>query len=310
MKKNKDKDIRIKGSVLDNIQLFLLQLPSLLHILIFCYIPMFGIIVAFKNFSPNKGILASPWVGFKNFEFFFTSQDAAMLIRNTILYSLWFLVITTVSAVAIALMLYNLTRRSLVKTYNTIMILPRSMSSVLIAFIVYALLNPASGVMNNFIQKLGGEAVDWYSKPEAWPAILTIVHLWQTVGWSSIIYYAALMGISPELFEAAEIDGATKFQQTMKIAIPEIMSLICIYTILGLGGILSGDFGLHYQITRNVATLYPTTDIINTYVFRALMGGDMAKSAAVGLFQSVVGTIMVVSVNLIVKKISPENSLF
>lgn len=310
MRKKKTKDITLKGTFIDNLQLFLLQFPGLLAIFIWHYIPMYGVIIAFKKFNPNKGIWGSEWIGFQNFEFFFTSQDAARTITNTLCYSVVFLFLGTVCAVGLALMMYNLTRRIFVKVYNTIMILPKFMSMVLIAFIVYALLNPASGVVNQLMVSWGLEPIDWYSKPWAWPFILTYVHEWQTVGWSSIIYYAALMGINPELFEAAEIDGASKWQQTMKIAVPELMSLIIIQTILGIGGLMGGDFGLFYQVTRDVATLYPTTDIINTYTFRALMDGSMAKSAAVGLFQSVVGIILVVGSNMIVRKISPENSLF
>ena len=175
---------------------------------------------------------------------------------------------------------------------------------------MYALLNPASGIINQMIENFGGVGKDWYAEPGAWPFILVIVHMWQTVGWDSIIYYAALMGINPELFEAAEIDGANKFQQTMKIAVPELLALISIRLILAVGGIFGGDFGLHYQVTRNVSMLHSTTDIINTYTFRTLLDGDLAKSSAVGLMQSVVGTTLVITVNLVVKKISPENSLF
>lgn len=304
-KKNK-----ISGSTKDNVQLFFLQLPALILFFVFCYIPMYGVIIAFKDFNSNLGIFKSPWCGFKNFEFFFASNDAFRIIRNTFCYSVVFLVFGTFFAVLVALLLYNLRKRWLVKTYNTIMILPKFMSAVLVSFIVYALLNPSSGLVNSLIESLGKDAIDWYSIPEAWPFILTYVHLWMSVGWSSIIYYAALMGINPELFEAAEIDGASKFTQTVKIAVPEIMSLIIIQTILACGSLFQGDFGLFYQIPRNVATLYPTTDVINTYTFRALMSGSMAKSAAVGLMQSVVGIIMIVAVNLIVKKISPEDSLF
>lgn len=308
--RRKTKQIRLKGTIADNIQLFGLQLPAIILFIVFCYIPMYGVIIAFKDFSPRKGIWGSPWVGFKNFEFFFASQDAARIIRNTLLYNITFLILGTAGAVLIALLLYNLSKRWLVKTYNTIMILPKFMSIVLISYIVYALLNPASGIVNQVLGAFGKEAVDWYAKPSAWPFILTFVHLWQNVGYSSIIYYAALMGINPELFEAAEIDGATKLQQTWNIAIPEITSLIIIQTILALGSIFSGDFGLFYQVPRDVTTLYPATDIINTYTFRALLGGNMNKSSAIGLLQSAVGTFLIVTVNLIVKKISPEDSLF
>ncbi len=302
---------RLKGSRMDDLQLFLLQLPGIILVFLFSYLPMYGIIVAFKKFNPNKGIWGSDWAGLKNFEFFFKSQDKFVIIRNTVLYNLWFMFIGLVAAVTIALMMYNLRKRYLVKTYNTIMILPRFLSAVLIAYIVYALLNPASGVINSVIESLGGESVDWYSKPEAWPTILSIVYVWQHCGYSSIIYYAALMGINPELFEAATIDGAGKWKQTWYIAIPELVSLMTIQTILAFGSIFGGDFGLFYQTTRNVSALYPTTDIINTYTFRLLMENNRpAVSAAIGLVQSVVGLFLIVTVNLIVKKISPEDSLF
>ena len=300
-----------KGIGIDDLQLLLLQLPGIILVFLFSYLPMYGIIIAFKKFNPNLGIWGSKWVGLKNFEFFFKSQDKFIIIRNTLCYNLWFMFIGLVTAVTIALMMYNLRKRYLVKTYNTIMILPRFLSAVLIAYIVYALLNPASGVVNHFINLMGGKAVDWYSKPSAWPFILTIVYVWQHCGYSSIIYYAALMGINPELFEAAEVDGANKWKQTWHIAIPELVSLMVIQTILAFGNIFGGDFGLFYQTTRNVPTLYPTTDIINTYTFRLLMENNRPEiSAAIGLVQALVGLFLIVTVNLIVKKISPEDSLF
>jgi len=295
----------------DNFELFLLALPGIILFFVFKYMPMYGIIIAFKKFNPNLGIWGSKWVGFKNFEFFFTSQDAWRVTRNTVLYSLDFIVIGLIAAVAIALMLYNLRSRTAVKVYNTVMILPKFLSMVLIAYIVYAMLNPSAGLLNQILGVFGGPSdIDWYSKPEAWPFILTIVHIWQVVGMDSIVYYAALMGIDESLFESAMIDGANKWQQTIYIAIPHLISIITITTTLALGHIFSGDFGLFYQTTRDVGTLYPTTDIINTYTFRGLVGGHLEVASAVGLFQSVVGLILVVVTNSIVRKINPENSLF
>ncbi len=302
---------RLNHTFRDNMELSLLALPGIILFFIFNYLPMYGIIVAFKRFNPNAGIWHSEWVGIKNFEFFFTSQDAWRITRNTVLYSLDFMTLGLVCAVAIALLLYNLKSRIGVKVYNTVMILPKFLSMVLISFIVYSILNPTSGILNQFIKALGGKGdTDWYSKPEAWPIILTVVHIWQVVGMNSIVYYAALMGIDDSLFEAAKIDGATKWEQTRYISIPHLTNIMVITTILAFGNLFNGDFGLFYQTTRDVGTLYPTTDIISTYTFRGLMGGNMEVAAAVGLFQSVVGLILVVSANLIVKKISPENSLF
>jgi len=299
-----------KRTFRDNLELLLIASPGIILLFIFNYLPMFGIIISFKNFNPNLGIFGSKWNGFKNFEFFFTSPDAARVIRNTVLYSLDFMIITTICAVVLALLFYALRNRLALKVYNTIVILPRFLSMVLIAYIVYSFLNPVSGVLNKVIQAFGGEAVDWYGNPGAWPVILTVVHVWQQIGMSSIIYYASLMSIDESLFEAASIDGANKFQQTWHISLPHLVSIITIQVILAFGSIFSGDFGLFYQVPRDVGTLYPTTDIINTYVFRGLKSGSLSVSSAIGLVQSLLGLIMVVTVNKIVQRISPENSLF
>lgn len=211
----------------------------------------------------------------------------------------------------IAVLLYNLRSKVLLKAYNTIMILPTFLSMVLISYIVYAILNPADGILNQLFVKLGIGKVDWYADPKPWPAILTVVDQWKGVGMGCIIYYATLVGINPELFEAARVDGANKVQQSWYIAIPELKPVVAIKIIMGFGGLFSGDFGLFYQITRNSAALYPTTDIINTYTFRALTeNNDIATSSAIGLVQSVIGLIMILVVNAIIRKISYENRLF
>ena len=295
----------------DNLELLLIALPGIVLLFVFNYMPMFGVVIAFKNFNPNLGIFKSQWNGFENFKFFFTSPDAFRVIRNTVLYALDFMFVVLIFSVILALMFYALTNRIALKTYNTIAILPNFLSMVLIAYIVYAILNPASGVLNKLLVSLGAkETIDWYSKPEAWPFILTIVKVWQSIGMQSIIYYAALMSIDEALFEAAKIDGASNLQQIWYISIPHLKAVMTIQIILAFGHIFSGDFGLFYQTTMDVGTLYPTTDIINTYVFRGLKQGHLAVSGAIGLVQSVLGLIMVVGVNKLVQKISPENALF
>lgn len=294
----------------DTLSFLLIASPGIILLLLFNYLPMFGIIIAFKNFNPNLGILSSRWNGLNNFKFFFTSPDAVRIIRNTVLYALDFMFLTLICAVILSLMFYALRSRIALKTYNTIVILPKFLSMVLIAYIVYSFLNPVSGLVNKLLGVFGMSGIDWYSKPGAWPFILTVVHIWQTVGMQSIIYYASLMSIDESLFEAAELDGASGLQQILHISIPHLVSIMTIQTILAFGGIFSGDFGLFYQTTRDVGLLYPTTDIINTYVFRGLKQGNLSVSAAIGLVQSVLGLIMVVTVNAAVKKISPENSLF
>lgn len=310
-KKVEKKHKWLKHIRFDDIQLLLLQLPAIIYVFIFCYLPMYGIIIAFKKFNPSKGIWGSKWVGFKNFEFLFTSQDMWRITRNTVLYSLWFLLIGNVCAILIAIFLYNLRGRMFVKIYHTIMILPTFISIILVSYIVYALLNPASGVINRVLVDLGMSKVDWYADPKPWPAILTIVDVWKGVGMGCVLYYAALMGIDSDLFNAAKIDGANKVQQMWYIAVPELASVVAIRIIMGFGGLFSGDFGLFYQVTRNSAALYSTTDIINTYTFRALMeNNDIATSSAVGLAQSVVGLFMILLVNGVIRKVSYENRLF
>ncbi len=303
---------RRKNSVFkENFELSMLALPGFLHMLIVCYLPMVGVIIAFKQFNPHLGMFASKWVGLDNFKFFFQSNDFVRIMRNTLLYGAEFLILDNLAAIAMAIILYNITSRKLLKFYQTAIILPKFMSAVLIAFIVYALLNPVSGIINQIAQLFGNEGKDWYAEPNYWPFILTVVHLWQIVGMSSIIYYACLMGIDETLFEAARIDGANKWHEIKYIIVPEIMGLLCIQIILGVGSLVNGDFGLFYQTPMNVGVLYSTTDIINTYVFRALQEAtNMGRTAAVGLFQSVSGLILVVASNLIVKKISPDKSFF
>lgn len=291
-------------------QMTLLVLPGLLLFILFKYIPMFGVVIAFQDYDPTKGFLGSEWVGFENFEFFFRSQDAFRTIRNTVGYSMTFLVLDTVFAVAVALMLYCLRSNKSVKLYNTIMVLPRFMSMVLISFIVYVFLAPSTGVINTLRSQAGLSRIQWYLKANYWPFILTITHIWATVGMGCIIYYASLMGIDDSLFEAAMIDGANRMQQIRHVALPALIPIIIIQTTLNMGHIFSGDFGLFYQVPMNVGILYRTTDIINTYTYRALVDGNMQSSTAVGLFQSLVGLVMVIITNLIVRRISPENSLF
>jgi len=295
----------------DNFELLLLTIPALILFLLFHYMPMFGIVLAFKDYRYDKGILGSDWVGFKNFEFFFTSQDAVRILRNTVGYSLLFMVVGTIGAVVIALLLFEIIdNRGLTKIYQTTMILPRFLSWVVISFITYALLNPVHGILNQILQIFGQEPIQWYMEIKYWPFILTITNLWNGVGMGSIIYYAGLMGTDKALYEAAEIDGAGRLKQTWYISIPALVPLITIQNILSFGRLFTGDFGLFYQIPRDVGGLYPVTDIINTYVYRGLRGGHIGMSSAVGLFQSVAGLVMIVIVNQIVRKISPDNSLF
>ena len=294
----------------DDFQFLLLCIPALVLVIIFNYVPMAGAVVAFKDFNPRLGTMASEWVGLDNFMFFFKSADAARTIRNTILYSLDFLTVELNMGISMALMLYYMRAKVPLKVYHTIILMPRFISIVIVAFMAYSLLSPGYGVINAVIKAFGGEPINWYNEPKYWPLILTIVHVWQIAGSGSLYYYSSLMSIDKALFEAAEIDGAGTLKQCWYVAIPQLVSIATMMTILGLGGIFSGSLGLSRQVTMQQGALFETVDIINYYTYRALLSGALEKSAAVGLFQNVVGLILVVTVNQIVKKISPENSMF
>lgn len=294
----------------NNLELFILTIPALVYFLVFHYLPMFGVVLAFKNFNYELGIFGSEWIGFKNFEFFFSSQDAWRITRNTLCYSSVFIVTNVFSAVFVALLLYEVKNRYFIKSYQTIMILPHFISWVIVGYITYIMLNPEMGVFNKILSFFGFNKVDWYSEIRVWPFILVSVNIWKHVGMNCIIYYAALLGINKELFEAAMVDGANKLQQTWYISVQSLKPLVAIMIILSMGSLFRGDFGLFYQIPRDVGLLYPVTDVIDTYAFRGLRSGELGSSSAVGLLQSFVGFLLVVGTNAIVKKINPENSLY
>lgn len=310
MKKKKRISRRI---IRENAQLTVLMLPVIALLGVFSYFPMFGIILAFKNYKVPLGIFGSEWMDplFKNFEFFLKSQDAYRVTRNTLLLNALFIVVATGCGVIFALLMYEVKKVVHVKIYQTVSILPSFLSWVAVSYIVYGFLDGEKGIMNQIIRFFGGENVAWYTTPGYWPAILSIVIVWHGVGLKSIMYYASLMGIDDELFEAAEMDGANKFQRVLHISLPHLVSIVSITAILDVGKIFRADFGLFYNVTRNVGQLYPTTDVMDTYVFRALMeNGNVSMSSAASFIQSVVCFVTIVTVNAIVKKISPENSLF
>lgn len=309
-KKKKLSKSKVAATRKYNLTLLGLCLPGIVCLILFNYLPMFGITIAFKDYNPIKGILKSPWVGLDNFKYFFLSQDAFRTIRNTLLYSVEFLILDVVFGVLIAVLLYNIRSKIAVKVYHTTILIPRFLSIIVIAYMAYGFLNPTRGVLNKIVEFFGGNPVSWYTEPAYWPLIITIVYLWKSLGSGCLYYYAALTGIDATLFEAAEIDGANAFQKTWHVAIPELIPIMVMTTILGIGAIFSGDMGLFYNVPRDMGVLYETTDIINTYTYRALLGGSLEKSAAVGLFQSVVGFVLVLVTNGIVKKVSPENSMF
>ena len=294
-----------------NFEFTLMALPAVIFLLIFNYIPMFGIIIAFKRFRVNLGFLGSPWVGFDNFDFFFGSQDAWRITRNTLGYNAVFILLGLAVSVAFALMLFELTHRGAVKFYQTIFFFPYFLSWVVVGYTLFAFLNMRYGILNTLIKSLGASDIQWYVKPAYWPPILIFMNLWKTVGYFSVIYYAGLMGIDKELFEAAVMDGASKWQTIWKISIPLLSHLMVILVVLQIGRIFYADFGLFYHLPRDIGTLYSSTDVIDTYVFRALrVTGDIGMASAANFYQAVVGFLLVLVSNLLVRKLSPDHALF
>lgn len=303
-KKSRYKDSR-------QLQVYTMIAIPLLLVFIFCYLPMFGVVIAFKDYRFNTGIIGSKWVGFDNFKFLFKTPDFLRITWNTLYMNFLFITIGTIAAIIIAIVLFELKSRAATKVFQTILITPNFLSWVIVSYMVYGFLNPSYGLINTLFVKFGIGAVDWYNEPKYWPAILVVCSVWKNVGMDSVIYYAALMGIDHSIYEAADIDGASKLKKVWYITIPEITSIISIMIILKIGGIFRADFGLFYQVPRNVGALYSKTDVVDTYIFRALTQiGDMSMSAAIGLLQSVVGLVMVLITNYITKKINPDNAMF
>ncbi len=297
-------------------QLYSLALIPVLIVFVFRYMPMGGLIIAFKNYKFSRGIFGSEWVGLANFEFFFKSNVFVQLVRNTLFNNILFILFGTAASLLVAILLFEVKRRSATKVFQTLMITPYFMSWVIVAYMAYAILNPSYGYLNQLLALLGIQGPDWYSKPNAWPAILTVTYVWKNVGMDSVVYYAALMGLDTSLFEAAEVDGANKLQRTLHVVLPSMLSLISILTILKIGNIFRADFGLFYTVTQDGASgnLYQTTNVIDTYIFRTFRenaaGNSYGLTTAVGLLQSVVGMVTVLLTNWGAKKIDPDIALF
>lgn len=291
--------------------LLMLAVPGIVYLIINNYMPMFGIFLAFKDYKFVKGPFASPWCGFDNFKFLFKSSTAFVMIRNTLLYNVAFIVLNTVLAVFLAILVSEINKLTISRFIQGSLLLPNLVSMVIVSYLVYAFLNPESGLMNSMLSALGLSTVNWYSEPGYWPYILVIVNAWKNAGYSSIVYIGAIGGIDPTLYEAAHIDGASKLKQIFKITLPMLRPTIILMTLLSIGRIFASDFGLFYQVPMDSGALYNVTQTVDTYVYRALMQtGDVGMSSAASLLQSIVGFGMVVSANTFIRKIDPDNALF
>ena len=296
----------------DSKTLILMCVPALAFFITFAYIPMPGAYIAFTNFKYNLGIFGSEFVGFRNFKFLITSGKLWQLTRNTILYNVAFIGLGTFLQIFIAVLINEIRLKWFKKVSQTIMFLPYFISAVLVGFLAFSVLNYDFGFIPNLVRHMGGEAPKFYSNPAAWPFIIVLVQLWQSTGYGSIVYFAAICGIDTSIYEAAEIDGANAIQKIWYIILPSLKPTVVILLLFSIGGILKGNFGLFYNLVGTAnAALQPYTDIIETFVYRSLINQfNFSYSAATGLYQSTIGFIIVMTVNFIIKKIEPDYALF
>lgn len=298
-------DIRRNGTS------YLLVLPAMAYTFIFGYMTYPYMVIAFQRFNYTKGIFHSEWVGFKNFEFFFRSNKALTVTFNTIYLNLLFIIFGTLMALAISLVLNELRKKLFVKISQSLMLFPNFISWIVISYVLYALFSMDMGIVNQMLNQFGMGSVNWYTDAKSWPAILTVMHVWKGAGMSAIIYLATITGIDETLYEAAEIDGANRWQMCLRITLPLMMPTVIILTMLSVGKIMYGDFGMIYALIGDNGTLYSTTDIIDTYVFRSLRQiGDPSEAMAVGLFQSVIGFILVFGTNAITRRYFKDGALY
>ncbi len=291
---------------------YLMALPGILYMLVNNYLPMFGIVIAFKKLDFRKGILGSPWAGLDNFKFLFASADAWVITRNTIGYSIVFFITGTVMAILVAILLNEIRAQKMKKTCQSLILLPYLISWVIVSYLAYSYLAAEVGLFNKgIIEPLGGTGINWYNEKSYWPFILVFVATWKNLGYNVIIYLSSIVGISTDYYEAARIDGASKWQQITKITLPLLKPTVVTLVIIALGSVFRSDFGLFYQMPRNSGTLYPVTRTLDVYVYQALMNNnDFAMSSAASVYQAVVGFVLILVANKLVKKYESNSALF
>ena len=292
--------------------LVLMALPAVVLLIMFNYIPMTGLVLAFKKFDYKLGLYASPWNGLENFKLLFLAGNTFWrMTRNTVGYYILFTAVGTVCQIALAIAVHELMFKKFSKTVQCILILPTFISAVALRYIVSSLVSLDVGTVNKIIVSLGGKQINFYLEAKYWPLILTIVNTWKGTGYGSVLYLSVLAGIDGELYDAAMVDGANTWQRIRYITLPCLIPMVSIRLLLGLGGIMHSDTGLFFEVTKNVGALYPTTQVIDSYLLNAINNpAAYGQTAAATFYQSVVGCIMVVGVNLIVRKISPDDALF
>ena len=289
-----------------------MALPTIIFLLMFCYAPMFGLVMAFQDFKVDKGFFGSQFVGLNNFKFLFSSTDAWVITRNTVCYNVVFIIVNTSLAILMSLMLSELHSTKLAKTLQTVYMLPYFLAWTVVAIVLSAFLDRGYGLVNKIIQAVGGKGkTDWYKERELWPWLFVALNAWKGVGYSTVLYLAVISGISNDYYEAAVLDGASKLQQARYITLPHLRTVMCITLIMSLGSIFRGDFGLFYSVTKDNGRLYPVSDVIDTYIYRSLTTmSNAGMTAAAGFYQSVVGFITLITANWVVTKIDSDSAMF
>ena len=292
--------------------IWLMMLPGVAYLVINNLLPLYGITIAFRELDYSVGILNSPFNGLENFELLFKNPSIWRLLRNTIAYNVLFVVLDIVFPVTIAILFNTIRSKTAKKIYQTSILFPNVLSYVIISYIVYAFLSTETGFLNkSILEPLFGKTINFYTEPKYWPFILTLVHMWKGIGFGLVLYLSALSGIDTNLYEAAKIDGASWWQYTKSITLPGLKTMMVTMFILSLAGIVRSDFGLFYQVTKNIGDLYPTTQTLDVYVYNTLMNSvNITSSVAVSAFQSLVGFVLVVAANIVVKKIDPDRAMF
>ena len=308
-KKRRKRNAMWKSSL---VVLFMMA-PGLIYLFINNYMPLIGLTLAFKNPDMSlRNIFASPWCGFENFALLFESDMIWLYVRNTVLYNVAFIAINMIIPVFMAI-LFVFVKGKIKNVYQTVILLPYLMSWVIVSYVSFALFGGENGMINSIIEATGGKKINFYGAEAigAWPFIITFFYMWKSTGFTFLFYYSSIIAISASLYEAAKLDGANFWQQVWHVTLPGIKSVMMVMLIMGVAGIFRSDYGLFYLVTQNSGQLYPVTQTIDTYIFNALKGsGDIVTSSAAGILQSLVGFVLVVSANVVIKKVDPDNALF
>jgi putative aldouronate transport system permease protein len=287
-----------------NLIWFLMAMPAVLWLFIFKYLPLFGVWIAFTDYKVRRGIFGSDFVGLDNFRFLFATDTAVRATFNTVVLNLMFMSAGAVLALFVAWLLFEVYTSKLTKYYQTLLLLPRFISWVVVSYFVYALLATDNGLINTLLRSTGLQPVSWYTSPEHWRGILVLIRLWSGVGIGSLIYLSGMLAIDPQLFEAAKIDGASRWQQFTHVTFPMVLPLLVINLLLEMAYIMNADFGLFFQVTRNQPLLYPVTDVLDTYIYRSLtVTNNISMASAAQFYQSIIGFMLVLLFNWIVRRI-------